>query len=112
MDNLVASLSRYTQLLNPTAAKPAIAFGESAKARLAAEAVFTIANQCALLFHLVYCAVGLHADCQLHLPADKMKLPCSMLTSAARLMHALFCQEFLLHAHHAWRQPSVDSNKT
>lgn len=47
MDNLVASLNRYTQLLNPAAAKPAIAFGESDKARLAAEAVFTIANQCA-----------------------------------------------------------------
>lgn len=46
MDNLVASLSRYTQLLNPAFAKPAIAFGESDKARLAAEAVFNIANQC------------------------------------------------------------------
>jgi hypothetical protein len=46
MDNLVASLSRYTQLLNPAVAKPAIAFGESDKARLAAEAVFNIANQC------------------------------------------------------------------
>ena len=45
MDNLVASLSRYTQLLNPAAAKPAIAFGESEKARLAAEAVFTIATR-------------------------------------------------------------------
>ena len=46
MDNLVASLGRYTQLLNPAFAKPAIAFGESDKARLAAEAVFNIANQC------------------------------------------------------------------
>ena len=42
----MASLSRYTQLLNPAFAKPAIAFGESDKARLAAEAVFNIANQC------------------------------------------------------------------
>jgi hypothetical protein len=50
----VASLSRYTQLLNPAFAKPAIAFGESDKARLAAEAVFNIANQCVscLLHHM------------------------------------------------------------
>ena len=48
MDNLVGSLSRYTQLLNPAApVKAVVSFGESEKARKAVKAVFDVAKRCA-----------------------------------------------------------------
>ena len=45
MDSLVVSLCKWTQLLDPSASKPAVAFGEHSKARIAMEAVFTVANR-------------------------------------------------------------------
>mmetsp|Transcript_17390 Transcript_17390/g.52068 ORF Transcript_17390/g.52068 Transcript_17390/m.52068 type:complete len:1953 (-) Transcript_17390:228-6086(-) len=46
MDNLVGSLSRYTQLLNPSdPSKAVVSFGESEKARKAVKAVFDVANR-------------------------------------------------------------------
>ncbi len=51
MDNLVGSLSRYTQLLNPAApVKAVISFGESEKARKAVKAVFDVAKRCAAAY--------------------------------------------------------------
>ena len=45
MDSLVVSLSKFTSPLNPLAFKPVITFGENEKARVATEAVFTVANR-------------------------------------------------------------------
>lgn len=48
IDNLVASLCKFTALLNPTAmpsVSPSVAFGEDMKARMAAVTVFSIANK-------------------------------------------------------------------
>eukprot|EP00899_Mesostigma_viride_P015080 jgi/Mesvir1/23573/Mv18269-RA.2 len=45
LDNLVVSLCKFTTLLNPTAQKPCVAFGEDIKARMAALTVFSIANK-------------------------------------------------------------------
>ena len=47
MDNLVTSLSKYTLLLHPGGAKPAVEFGNSEKARMACQASFQLANRCA-----------------------------------------------------------------
>ena len=47
MDNLVTSLSKYTVLLAPGAAKPAVEFGNSEKASIACETAFQLANRCA-----------------------------------------------------------------
>eukprot|EP00898_Chlorokybus_atmophyticus_P000253 jgi/Chlat1/1228/Chrsp115S01684 len=46
LDNLVISLCKFTTLLNPTAEKPSVAFGNDTKARMAAVTVFSIANKC------------------------------------------------------------------
>ncbi|KAL0041048.1 hypothetical protein WJX77_003321 [Trebouxia sp. C0004] len=45
MDSLVVSLSKFTSPLNPLAFKPVVTFGENEKARIATEAVFTVANR-------------------------------------------------------------------
>lgn len=43
----MGSLSRYTQLLNPSdPSKAVVSFGESEKARKAVKAVFDVANRC------------------------------------------------------------------
>ena len=47
MDALVVSLAKWTVLLDPQAQKPSVAFGDNAKACLATEAVFALANRCA-----------------------------------------------------------------
>lgn len=47
MDSLVVSLCKWTTLLEPSHPKPAVAFGEHPKARLATEVVFQVANRCA-----------------------------------------------------------------
>ena len=46
MDSLVVLLCKWTQILDPTAAKPAVAFGELPKCRMAMEVVFQVANRC------------------------------------------------------------------
>ncbi len=51
MDSLVVSLSKFTFPLNPLAFKPVVTFGENEKARIATEAVFTVANRYARAFH-------------------------------------------------------------
>ena len=51
MDSLVVSLSKFTFPLNPLAFKPVVTFGENEKARVATEAVFTVANRYARAFH-------------------------------------------------------------
>ncbi|KAK9828895.1 hypothetical protein WJX72_002652 [[Myrmecia] bisecta] len=45
MDSLLVSLTKFTALLNPAASKPAVAFGENEKARMATETVFELANR-------------------------------------------------------------------
>lgn len=45
MDSLVVSLSKFTAILDPGASKPALAFGENEKARMATQTMFTIANR-------------------------------------------------------------------
>ena len=45
MDSLVVSLSKFTSPLNPLAPKPVISFGDNDNARMATEAVFTVANR-------------------------------------------------------------------
>ncbi len=54
MDSLVVSLSKFTSPLNPLAFKPVVTFGENEKARIATEAVFTVANRYARAFHKHY----------------------------------------------------------
>ena len=51
MDSLVVSLSKFTSPLNPLAFKPVVTFGENEKARIATEAVFTVANRYARALH-------------------------------------------------------------
>jgi len=51
MDSLVVSLSKFTSPLNPLAFKPVMTFGENEKARIATEAVFTVANRYARALH-------------------------------------------------------------
>ena len=45
MDRLVVALSKFTALLDASAAKPVLAFGENERARLAMQTLFTIANR-------------------------------------------------------------------
>ena len=45
MDALVVSLAKWTVLLDPQAPKPSVAFGDNAKACLATEAIFALANR-------------------------------------------------------------------
>ena len=45
MDSLVVSLSKFTASLDPAAPKPALAFGENEKARMATQTLFTLANR-------------------------------------------------------------------
>ena len=45
MDNMIASLSRFAAVLDPANNKPALAFGENVKARLATQTMFKIANR-------------------------------------------------------------------
>lgn len=45
MDSLVVSLCKWTSLLDPSAPKPAVAFGEMPKARMAMEVVFQVGNR-------------------------------------------------------------------
>eukprot|EP00884_Botryococcus_braunii_P022699 jgi/Botrbrau1/9112/Bobra.0305s0016.2 len=45
MDSLVISLSKFTSVLNPTSPKPAMAFGENEKMRMATETVFALASR-------------------------------------------------------------------
>jgi len=51
MDSLVVSLSKFTSPLNPLAFKPVVTFGENEKARIATEAVFTVANRYVAALH-------------------------------------------------------------
>lgn len=46
MDSLVVSLSKFTAALDPSTPRPALAFGENEKARMATQALFTLANRC------------------------------------------------------------------
>lgn len=50
MDSLVISLSKFTSVLNPSSPKPAMAFGENDKMRMATETVFALASRCAGVF--------------------------------------------------------------
>jgi hypothetical protein len=45
MDSLVISLSKFTSVLNPSSPKPALAFGENDKMRMATEAVFALSSR-------------------------------------------------------------------
>ena len=45
MDSLIVSLSKFTAILDPAASKPALAFGENEKARMATQTMFTLANR-------------------------------------------------------------------
>lgn len=45
MDSLIVSLSKFTSILDPSVAKPTLAFGENEKARMATQAMFTLANR-------------------------------------------------------------------
>ena len=45
MDNLVISLCKFSALLNPTALKPAVTFGNDDKARVAVVCVFSLAHR-------------------------------------------------------------------
>ena len=45
VDSIVVSLSKFATVLHPGAPKSVVAFGESEKARLAVETMFTIANR-------------------------------------------------------------------
>lgn len=49
MDSLVISLSKFTSVLNPSSPKPAMAFGENDKMRMATETVFALASRWASL---------------------------------------------------------------
>ena len=48
MDSLVVSLSKFTSILEPGAPKPALAFGENEKVRMATQTMFTLANRSGL----------------------------------------------------------------
>lgn len=45
MDSLVVSLSKFTSILDPSTSKPALAFGENEKVRMATQTMFTLANR-------------------------------------------------------------------
>lgn len=45
LDSLMVTLSKYTVLLNPASPKACIAFGLNAKARMATETMFELANR-------------------------------------------------------------------
>ena len=45
MDSLVVSLSKFTSILDPGTPKPALAFGENEKVRMATQTMFTLANR-------------------------------------------------------------------
>jgi hypothetical protein len=47
LDSLVESLTKYTLVLNPASPKAAVLFGFNAKAKLATETIFELANRCA-----------------------------------------------------------------
>jgi hypothetical protein len=46
VDSIMVSLSKFCTVLHPGSPKSVVAFGESEKARLAVETMFTIANRC------------------------------------------------------------------